>query len=134
MALNPHYSQANRHSFLDAITTSIGASGLLRIYDGTQPTNVATALGAQVKLAELALSATFAPAASGGVLTASAISNDASADATGTATWGTLTTSGGTRIVDFSVGTSGADMNFNSVAFQSGATVSVTALTITFAA
>lgn len=134
MALNPHYSQANRHTFLDAITTSIGASGLLRIYDGTQPTNVATALGAQVKLAELACSATFAPAASGGVLTANAISNDASADATGTATWGTLTTSAGTRIVDFSVGTSGADMNFNSVAFQAGATVSVTALTITFAA
>lgn len=134
MALNPHYSQANRHSFLDAITTSIGTSGLLRIYDGTQPTNVATALGAQVKLAELACSATFAPAASGGVLTANAISNDASADATGTATWGTLTTSAGTRVVDFSVGTSGADMNFNSVAFQSGATVSVTALTITFAA
>src|SRR6185503_21167946 len=103
MANNPHYSQANRHSFLDAITTSIGASGFLRVYDGTQPTNVATALGAQVKLAELALSATFAPAASGGVLTANAITTDASADATGTATWGTLTPSAGTRSVDFSV-------------------------------
>jgi hypothetical protein len=134
MANNPHYSQANRHTFLDAITTAIGASGLLRIYDGTQPTNVATALGAQVKLAELALSATFAPAASAGVLTANAITTDASADATGTATWGTLTTSGGTRIVDFSVGTSGADLNLNSVSITVGGSVAVSALTITFAA
>src|SRR5688572_2256330 len=112
MALTPRYLEANRHSFLNAITTSMGTSGLLRIYDGTQPTNVATALGAQNKLAELVCSATFAPGASGGVLTASAITTDASADATGTASWGTLTTSAGTRIVDFSVGTSGADMNF----------------------
>ena len=132
--MNPHYKESDRHVFLDSIDTSIGASGLLRIYDSTQPTNVATALGAQVKLAELALSATAFGAAAAGVLTANAISNDASADATGTATWGTLTTSAGVRIVDFSVGTSGADMNFNSVAFQAGATVSVSSLTITFAA
>lgn len=134
MANTPRYLEANRNAFLDAIDTSIGASGLLRIYDGTQPTNVATALGAQTLLAELALSATAFGAASGGVLTANAISNDASANATGTASWATLTTSAGTRIVDFSVGTSGADLNFNSVAFQAGATVSVSALTITFAA
>lgn len=134
MATNPHYSQANRHTFLDAITTSIGASGLLRIYDGAQPATVATALGAQVKLAELALSATFAPGAAAGVLTANAITADASADATGTATWGTLTTAAGTRIADFSVGTSGADLNLNSVAITAGANVAVTALTITFAA
>lgn len=134
MALNPHFSQANRHSFLDAITASVGASGLLRIYDGTQPTNVGTALGAQVKLAELACSATFAPAASGGVLTINAISNDASADATGTATWATFTTSGGTRVVDMSVGTASADYILNTVSIVAGATVSCTSATITFAA
>lgn len=134
MANNPKYKESDRHVFLDQIDTSIGASGLLRIYDGTQPTNVATALGAQVKLAELALSATAFGAAAAGVLTANAISDDASADATGTATWGTLTTSGGTRIVDFSVGTSGADLNLNSVSITAGGTVSVTSFTITFAA
>jgi hypothetical protein len=134
MANSPRYKESDRNVFLDQIDTSIGASGLLRIYDGTQPTNVATALGSQVKLAELALSATAFGAASAGVLTANAISNDASADATGTATWGTLTTSGGTRIVDFSVGTSGTDMIFNSVSFTAGATVSCSSLTITFPA
>lgn len=95
---------------------------------------MATALGAQVKLAELALSATAFGAAAAGVLTANAISDDASADATGTATWGTLTTSAGVRIVDFSVGTSGADLNLNSVAITAGGTVAVSSFTITFAA
>lgn len=134
MAANPHYLEANRNAFLDAIDTSVGASGLLRIYDGTQPTNVATALGAQNLLAELALSATAFGAAAAGVLTANAIADDASADASGTATWGTLTTSAGSRIVDFSVGTATADLILNSVAISAGATVSVSAFTITFAA
>jgi hypothetical protein len=134
MANSPRFKESDRNVFLDSIDTSIGASGLLRIYDSTQPTNVATALGAQVLLAELALSATAFGAASAGVLTANAISDDTSANATGTATWGTLVTSGGTRIVDFSVGTSSADLILNSVAIQSGATVSVSSFTITFPA
>src|SRR3990172_3467739 len=133
MATNPHYKETDRNTFLDAIDTSIGASGFLRIYDQTQPTNVATALGAQVKLAELPLSATAFGAAAAGVLTANAITTDASADATGTATWATLVTSAGVRIVDMSVGTAAADLIFNSVAFSAGAAVSVSSLTITFA-
>jgi len=134
MANSPRYKETDRNVFLDSIDTSIGASGLLRFYDGTQPTNVATALGAQVKLAELPLSATAFGAAAAGVLTANAITSDASADNTGTASWATLTTSAGVRVVDMSVGTSGADINMNSVAFQAGAQVSVSSLTITFAA
>jgi len=134
MANTPRYKETTRNVFLDQIDTDIGASGLLRFYDGAQPANVATALGAQVKLAELPLSATAFGAAAAGVLTANAITNDASADATGTASWATLTTSAGVRIVDMSVGTSGADINMNSVAFQAGATVSVSSLTITFPA
>ena len=134
MALSPRYKETDRNTVLDAIDTTIGASGFLRIYDGTQPTNVATALGAQVKLAELPLSATAFGAAAAGVLTANAITTDASADATGTAAWATLTTSAGVRVVDCSVGTSGADITVNSVAFSAGAAVSCSSLTITFAA
>lgn len=134
MALSPRYKQSDRHVFLDSIDTSIGASGLLRFYDGTQPTDVATALGAQVKLAELALSATAFGAAGSNIITANAITSDASADATGTASWATLTTSGGTRVVDMSVGTSGTDVVMNSVAFQAGAQVSVSSFVITFPA
>jgi len=131
MALNLNYSATIRNAGLDAITTAISTSGLLRIYDGSQPTNVATALGAQVLLAELACTATFAAGASGGVLTASAISNDSSANATGTAAWGTLTTSGGTRHVDFTVGTSGTDMIIDNTSITATQVVSCSSFVIT---
>lgn len=131
MALNLNYNAAIRNAGLDAITTAVGASGKLKIYSGTQPTGVATALGAQVLLASLALSATFAAGASGGVLTASAITNDSSADATGTAAWGTLTTSADVRIVDFTVGTSGTDMIIDSTSITSGQVVSCSSFVIT---
>jgi hypothetical protein len=131
MALNTRLAEACRDDAVDAITAQIGASGLLRIYDGTQPTDPDTALGAQVLLAELALSADAFGDAATGTATANAITSDSSANATGTASWGSLTTSGGTRKIDFSVGTSGANLNLNSVAIQSGATVAVSAFTLT---
>ncbi len=88
-----------------------------------------------MKLAELALSSTAFAAASAGSKTAAAITADSSADATGTATWFTLVKSDGTtRVLDGSVGTSGANLNLNSVAISAGATVSVTSLAVTMAA
>lgn len=117
-----------RSNMLDEITTDIGTSGLLRIYDGTRP---ATGGTATTLLAELALSATAAPAASGGVLTFSTISDDTSANATGTATWFRLATSAGVAVVDGDVGTSGSDLNFDSVSFVTGGTVAVTSFVIT---
>ena len=125
------YRGTLKNTRLDAITTAIGTSGLLRIYSGTRPATPDTALSGNTLLAELALSSTFAAAASGGVLTANSISNDSSADATGTASWFTLTTSAGTRIVDGSVGTSGQDLNLNTVSIVAAAQVSVSSLTIT---
>src|ERR1041385_353663 len=133
MAHNPKYAVALKNARLDAITSAIGASGFLDIYDGSQPANPDTAVTSQVILARLPLSATFAPAASGGVLTANAITDDTSADASGTAAWFRIVTSGGTPIVDGTVGTSGADCNLNSVTIAAGQTVEVTSLTITHA-
>lgn len=131
MASNLKYAATLKNAKLDAITTAIGSSGLLRIYSGTQPTDPDTALSGNTLLAELALSATFAAGASGGVLTASSITADSSADNTGTATFASLVTSGGTRKVDMSVGTSGADLNLNTTSIVSGAQVSVSSMTIT---
>lgn len=120
---------ALRNARLDAITTFVGASGKLRIYAGTQP---ATGGTATTLLAELTLNATFAPAASGGVLTLNAITSDSAADATGTATWARIFKSDGTTIVmDCTVGTSGADINLNTVSIVANAQVSVTSATIT---
>jgi len=118
-----------RNARLDAITTFVGASGKLRIYSGTRP---ATGGAITTLLAELTLNATFAPAASGGVLTLNSITGDASADATGTATWARIFKSDGTTIcLDCSVGTSGADINLSTTSLVTGAAVNVTSATIT---
>jgi hypothetical protein len=107
-------------------------NGYLRIYDGTQPTTADTALGAQVLLAELRFNATAFAAASAGVANANAFTQDSSANATGTATWfRALKSDGTTPVYDGSVGTSGADINLNSVAIQSGIAVEVTSLSYT---
>ena len=122
------YSSTVRNGMLDQITSAIGASGLLRIYDGTRPASGGTAT---TLLAQLALSATSAPAASGGVLTFNAITQDSSADATGTATWFRVTTSGGTFVIDGSISTSGSDLNLTTTAIVATQPVSVTSFVIT---
>ena len=122
------YSTTLRNAMLDAITTAIGASGLLRIYDGSRP---ASGGAATTLLAELALSATAAAAAAAGVLTLNAITQDSSANATGTATWFRIVTSGGTFVIDGSVGTSGSDLNLTTTSIVATQPVSVTSFTIT---
>jgi hypothetical protein len=123
---------AVRNARLDAIVTYAGTSALVRIYSGTVPTSVNDALGAQVQLAQLACSATLAPAASGGVLTLSSITSDSSADASGTAAFYRWYKSDGTTAVkQGSVGTSGADLNLNTVAVVIGGPVAVTSWTVT---
>lgn len=123
------FSASVRNAMLDAIATFAGGSCLLRFYNGTQP---ATGGTATTLLAELTCNATFAPSASGGVLTLNSITSDTSADATGTATWFRIVKSGGsTHVVDGTVGTSGADLNMNTVSFVAGATIAVSSFTIT---
>ena len=117
-----------RNARLDEITTAAGASALLRIYDGTRP---ATGGTATTLLAELTCNATFAPAASGGTLTLNAITQDSSANATGTATWARIVTSGAVFVLDCSVGTSGADINLNTTSIVAAAAVSVTSAVFT---
>lgn len=131
MASNIKFTDAVRNARANAITTAAGGSALLRIYDGTQAADADTAIGAQVLLAELTCNATFAAGASNGVLTLNAITSDSSANATGTASWFRLLTSGATVIMDGTVGTSGADLNLNSVAISSGAQVSVSSFVLT---
>jgi hypothetical protein len=118
-----------RNARLDAITTFAGGSCLLRIYDGSRP---ATGGTATTLLAELTCNATFAPSASGGTLTLNAITQDSSANATGTATWARIVKSDGTtHVLDCSVGTSGADINLNTTSIVSGAAVSITSAVFT---
>lgn len=122
------FSATIRNGRNDAITTAVGGSALLSIYDGTRPSTGGTAT---TLLAQLTCNATFAPSSSGGVLTLNAITQDSSANATGTATWFRITTSGATFMIDGNCGTSGSDLNFNTVSIVSGAAVAVSSFTIT---
>ena len=126
------YSTTLRNATVDAITTAAGASALLRIYNGTPPANVGTALSGNTLLAELTCNATFAPSASSGVLTLNSITSDSSADATGTASFFRIYKSDGTTaVLQGTVGTSGEDLNLNTTSIVSGAQVAVTSFTIT---
>jgi hypothetical protein len=104
-----------------------GAAGLLRIYDGARP---ATGGSVTNLLAELTLSDPCGTVTNG-VLTFSAITQDASANNTGTATWFRIVTSAAAFVLDGSVGTSGADLNLTTTSVTTGQPVQVTSLVFT---
>ena len=132
MSLNPKTSIASRNLALNA-ALDVCNSGFLDIYDGTQPTNVDTAITTQVKLAHLPLSATAFAAASGASKTTNTNSS-AAALAGGTAAWFSFTKSDGTRVHEGSVGASGANINLNSMTIVKGAVVSSSGYTLSQAA
>lgn len=133
MALNTQLTNAIVTTQADALATALN-TGYLRIYSGTQPATADTALSGNTLLAELRFSATAAPSATNGVLTFNAITQDSSADATGTASFFRCLGSNGTTVVmDGTVGTSGANLNLGTVSIVTGAIVSVTSFTHTVA-
>ncbi|WP_027798227.1 hypothetical protein [Paraburkholderia dilworthii] len=134
MASNLKYSSALKTAMQAAISTQAGASAVLTLYSGTQPASPDTAITSQVALSTHTCAATFGSAASG-VLTVGAIANGtgtAGAGAGTAATWYRLTTSGGTALIDGSIGTSGADLNLTgTTSIATGQTVSITSWTLT---
>lgn len=112
-----------RAAAITAARDAGAAGGQIRIYDGARPAKggaVTTILGT------LTFSVTSAPSAVGGVLTASAITGDASADASGVATWFREVDSDGTFVMDGDVGLSGSDLNINDVNIVSGLPINIT--------
>lgn len=131
MALNPKMSNAAANAAADAVCVLLN-NGYLRIYDGTQAATADTAVGAQVLLAELRWNATAFGSASAGVATAGAVTDDSSANATGTASWfRALKSDGTTAVFDGSVATATADLVVNTTSIVSGAAVGVTSFTYT---
>mgnify|MGYP003653181316 CR=1 FL=1 len=123
-----------RNAMLDTITTRAGNAALLRVYDstGTGRPSTGGAITTQVLLAELTCGTPFAAAASSGVLTLGAITQDSSANNTGTATWFRIVKSDGTSFVmDGNVGTSGSDLNLTTTSIVATQPVSVTSFVIT---
>lgn len=139
MANNPFFSDAAAKAAVDAVA-ALCNSGTIKVYTGSQPTDANTAVGAQTLLGTLTFSATAFPASSASgsagskvvTATANTITDDSSADATGTAAWFRVLKSDGTTVVfDGSVGTSGCDLNLASTSIVSGEDISVTSFTIT---
>jgi len=131
MALNPKISYVAANLAVDAVVDTLD-NGLLRIYDGTQPNSCNSAVTTQVKLAGLTFGSPAFGDSTAGVATANAITKDDAADAKGTASWfRALQPAGNTAMFDGSVGTADANIVLNSVSIQTGAEVSVTALTYT---
>lgn len=124
-----------RNSMLNQIRNAIDggpAAGNLKFYTAPRPATCA-APGAAVLLATLPLTDPCAPDAAGGVLTFSAVTNDTSADATGTCTWARMEDSTGAAVADFAVTATGGggDVTINNVNIQISTIVSVTSATMT---
>lgn len=115
-----------RNAQLAAIATTVGNGAKLQVWSGTKTSDPATAPSG-TKLAEISLSSPpFTTPASNSMSLASYPVTDASADATGTATFARIIDSGGTGRVLMSVGTSGAEINFASLSFVAGTAINIT--------
>lgn len=127
-------AKAAADGVVDLIDAGSGA-GKLRIYDGTQPADPDTAVGAQTLLAELTFGdpafGAAADANPGGRATANAITGDTSANADGTASWFRVVDSDGNAIFDGTVGTSGTDLVLATTSIVAAVAINVTSLTYT---
>lgn len=121
------YSTTLRNSQLDQVSTLAGTGAKILLQDGTRPATGGTLTNT---LGTFTLSGVFAPASSGGVLTANNPPNT-SGSAAGTATWYRITSSAGVFVMDGSVGTTGTDLIINTTTISVGLTLSVTSHTIT---
>lgn len=101
-----------------------GANQKLIIFNGTPPANAAAALASNTAIATITV--LVWGAASGPTATLSSSTADTNA-AGGTASFFRITKSDGTTaILQGTVGTSGADLNLNSLTINAGATVTLT--------
>lgn len=125
-------SDAARNAIVDAFVDLVdtGGAGTIQIRTGAAPTNT-TDSDSGTLLATLTFSATAFGSASSGTATANSITGDSDIDATGTAAHFRVKNGAGTVIFQGTVGTSGADMNFNTTSFVENGTVNLSTMTVT---
>jgi hypothetical protein len=140
MTYAPKRSAAAANAAVDAMAALLNG-GSVKIYTvgGGVPASVAAAVdGGSVLLGTLPLGATAFTAggaqgdagagtqpATAGVAWSKAITDDSDADATGTAAFFRGVTSGGTAVIQGLCGTSGSDMNLNSLSIVQHAAISI---------
>ena len=121
------FNTAMRDAMVTALTNAIG-SYTLSIYTGSQPATANDA-ATGTKLVDITINGFNAPVSGSATLNTST-PNTGTAVATGTAGWGRIVGGAGERI-DGTVGTSGTDFTINSTSITNGATVTLTAMTVT---
>lgn len=119
-----------RSTMATDIVTFAGSGALIRIYSGTRPAKGGTAT---TLLAQLTCAATLGTV-SNGVLTLNAITQDSSADASGTPTWFRVVKSDGTtHVLDGEAAVGSGDLNLLA-AITAGQPVQISSATITVGA
>ena len=123
-----------RNAMLDAIETTIGASGFLRMYTGAAPANTAAATSGTL-LVDIPLPADWAAAASAGSKALLGSWVDSAADGTGTAGYYRIFASDGTTCHwqgSVSLTGAGGELQLQNTALVSGqGPITVTAFTWT---
>lgn len=126
------HTTAVRTALADAVcnssTGALGANGKLVIYSGSAPANAQASLSGNTAIATIT-GLNFGAAASG-VSTVTSSTADTNAVG-GTASFFRVTTTAGTVIFQGLCGTSGSDLNLNSLTIAAGANVSLTSGTYT---
>lgn len=119
---------ARLQAVIDTIDAGAGA-GEIRLYDGIRPATGGTVTNL---IGTCVLSDPCATISSG-VLTFNPISDDVSADATGTITWARIVDSNGVFVMDLGCGiaASGEEIIFNTVSAQLGGVITILSGTLT---
>lgn len=129
-------SDAARNAAADGVVDLLdggAGAGYIELRTGTQPASVATAASGTL-LATLTLADPAFGAATGGTATAGTITDDSSADATGTAGWFRAYDSAGNAVIDGSAGEAAEDLVLDSASIVAGGTVSISSWTVTMPA
>lgn len=116
----------------DAIDAGSGA-GTIKIYTSPMATLPSDAISTQTLLGTLTFSDPSGATPTGGVFTASAITQDSSADATGTAAWARIADSAGATVMDVDITATGGGgaMQMNTTSVVIGGPLLISALTVT---
>lgn len=99
------YSVTLRNAQNDLITSQLGSGSTLKFYTGSPPATPLTAVTGTL-LADCTFSTAAFSASASGVLTAATITGDTLINNNGTVGYARAATSGGTGVIDFTVGTS----------------------------
>lgn len=130
-------SNANRSAAANAVGDSVDAGsgpGKIRVYSGSKPAGPDTAISGQTLLAEFACNDPAWGAGANGVKTLNGTPKSTTGVAAGTAAWFRALDSNNVACYDGSVGTSGAEMNLNTLTISVGLTVEITSGTMTMPA